>query len=83
MDRQLFEGLEKEHLIMLLENLTSDSYLANDKAIENQGIVNRLLAQINSSILKAEPEILPDPSEKNMKKNRNKNVGGDKFDISK
>jgi hypothetical protein len=84
MNRQLFEGLEKENLIILLEHLTStDLYLANDRAIENQVIVNRLLTQQSSSILKAEPEILPVPLEKKTKKNRDKNVGGDKFDISK
>jgi hypothetical protein len=84
MNRQLFEGLEKENLIILLEHLTStDLYLANDRAIENQVIVNRLLTQQSSSILKAEPEILPVPLKKKTKKNRDKNVGGDKFDISK
>lgn len=85
LSRKVFEGLEKEQLIVLLEHLTSSDseYLANDKVVENQAIVNRFLAQLNCSILKPEPGILASPTEKNMKKNRNKNVCGDKFDISK
>jgi hypothetical protein len=83
MGRQLFEELEKNQLILLLNHLTSSDpgHLTQDRANENQAIVNRLLASFNTSAPGNDSVLVA--TEKIVKKTRKKNFGCDKFDISK